>query len=110
MAFLQKWLDAMDAGRMAVRTTGWPTAVAKVHEWEPATEDGPAITFAYSYEAGGEYYSGEAKIWCKDWADVDRLGEGMTLASFTVRYSPEDPSKSWVDVAQFRSMSAAPAE
>jgi hypothetical protein len=34
----------------------------------------------------------------------------MTLASFTVRYDPQDPSRSWVDVAQFQSMSGTPVE
>jgi hypothetical protein len=67
MAFLQEWLDEREARKMAAKTIGWPTAVAKVHEWEPDTEDGPGLTFAYSYDAEGEYYSGEARIRCNDW-------------------------------------------
>jgi hypothetical protein len=34
----------------------------------------------------------------------------MGLLAFTVRYSSEDASKSWVDVSQFRGLCGMPVE
>lgn len=110
MAFLQRWLDARASAKMAAKTAGWPTCAASVHEWEFDADNGPAITFAYSYEAEGEYYSGEARIDCDSAMEAEQLGEKMGLAAFTARYSPHDPSKSWVDVSQFRTMAGLPTE
>jgi hypothetical protein len=95
---------------MAAKTASWPTCVGKVHEAEPNFERGTAVTFAYSYEAEGEFRGGEARIPCGNVAEAEQLADRMGLLAFTVRYSPDDPSKSWVDVAQFRSLTGLPVD
>src|SRR3954465_247750 len=101
MGFWEKLVPPSDKA-MAAKTASWPTCVAKVHEAEPNFDDGNAVTFAYSYEAAGEFWGGEARIPCKSVAEAEQMVEKMELLPFTVRYSPDDPSKSWVDVTQFR--------
>jgi len=109
MGFWEKLVPPSDKA-MAAKTAGWPTCVAKVHEAEPSFEREPAVTFAYSYEVAGEFWGDEARIPCKSIEEAEQLAEKMTLLAFTVRYSPDEPSKSWVDISQFRGMCGLPVE
>ena len=102
---VQSWLDERAAKKMAEKTATWPTALAKLQEAELNFDDGPAVTFAYSYEANGEFYSAEGKLWCKNADDAQRRGEALcNAAQFPIRYSPLDPSQSWVDPAVLRAL------
>ncbi|HSE47597.1 MAG TPA: hypothetical protein VLA96_00145 [Terriglobales bacterium] len=110
MGFWEKLVPPSEKA-MAAKTANWPTGTAKVHEWDIDTEHGkPAVTFAYSYEAQGDFWGGEARIPCATVKAAEELGERMTLLAFTVRYSPDDPSKSWVDLSQFRDLLGMPVE
>ena len=110
MAFLQRWLDRKQHDKMAAKTAEWPSCVGKVHEAYPDEEDPTQVSMAYSYEAAGEFWGGEVMIPCRSAEQAEALAEKLWQLAFTVRYSPDDPSKSWVDVSQFPALTGVALE
>jgi len=91
--------------KLQVKATAWPTASGSI-EWAAPEmlgdgESGQWVgKLTYSYSVRGEYYAGSfefpASSESKAWGAV----EGWKGRNVTVRYSPADPSKSVLVMAQ----------
>jgi hypothetical protein len=109
-AILAMWwilakLQARLNQKLQVNARAWPTAPGSI-EWAAPEMFGDGKSgqwvgkLTYSYSVRGEYYSGSFKFPASNETNAWRSVEGWKGRGVMVRYSPVDPSKSVLVMAE----------